>query len=280
MLTSMSARRTIKTLCLDGTLEGARLIDISDSLIKSFAVPPLHLRSIGQREEAKQPSLYFLLNADEVYVGECDNFYRRMRDHASSSDFKFCDLIVNIFAKDREYLDKAKVQYLESLAINQARKAGAMKLRNRNSPQRTINEFEASNLNKIFDDTAFVVQFLGFNPFISQPDAKETIWHSKVKATQAQGCFQGDNFVVLADSIIDSSCSEVWKKNYPDQYLRRKAALSQHPKHANGMVRLSRNIPFRSANEAIVFVLGRNANAWTSWKNAEGQTMDTIIRQE
>ena len=39
------------------------------------------------------------------------------------------------------------------------------------------------------------------------------------------------------------------------------------------------NITFKSANKAGGFCLGANINAWSTWKNSEGKTMDEVMRK-
>lgn len=73
----MDKPRLIQTYLLDGTLEGVRIIEISESPVKAFVIPRIKLNNIKGREELKQPSLYLLVNSGEnqVYIGESENFF-------------------------------------------------------------------------------------------------------------------------------------------------------------------------------------------------------------
>ena len=274
------SQKTIKTLCLDGTLEGAKLIEFSGSLIKALSIPRLQFKSIEDRQEICQPAVYFLCNQTDIYVGECDNFQKRMYNHIKSRQHSFFELAISIFSKDKTYLDKAKVRYLESLAIRQVQQSGVMKVRNQQQPSiKNINEYDRPDLKQIFNETTFIMQFLGFNAFNNQLKSENPIWHLQVKQARAQGQFQAENFVLLAGSIIERDCSGTWEKNFKHRFLSRQAQLDSQPSLSDNLIKLSQNMVFKSANEATVFVLGRNANAWTNWKDGNGRTMDEIMRQ-
>ena len=75
--------RLIQTYLPSGTLEGPRIIELSESSIKAFVIPRLQLAAVRDRHELKQPALYFLISWEETlgYVGESENFLQRMRDH-------------------------------------------------------------------------------------------------------------------------------------------------------------------------------------------------------
>ena len=115
----MNSPKLLQSYLLDGTIEGVRIIELSESAIKAFVVPRLKLNDIKNREEVSWPSLYLLINSgdNQLYIGESENFYNRVKNHDQSKDF--WDLAVAIVSNNNS-LEKSDVKYLESLAVEKA----------------------------------------------------------------------------------------------------------------------------------------------------------------
>ena len=58
----MTSPRLIQTFLIDGTLEGARIIECESS-IKAFIIPRIKINDVKNRPELAQPALYFLVSA-------------------------------------------------------------------------------------------------------------------------------------------------------------------------------------------------------------------------
>jgi hypothetical protein len=72
--------RNIQTFLPDGTLEGVRIIELSESNVKAFVVPRIKLSTIKDRSELAQPALYLLIGSgdNQLYIGESENFLQTM----------------------------------------------------------------------------------------------------------------------------------------------------------------------------------------------------------
>lgn len=81
--------RLIQTYLPDGTLEGIRVIELSDSSIKAFVIPRLQLKNAKVREELLRPSIYFLVSSSDSlgYIGESENFFHRVKNHDQNKQF-------------------------------------------------------------------------------------------------------------------------------------------------------------------------------------------------
>jgi hypothetical protein len=275
----MNNPRLIQTYLPDGTLEGARVIELSESSVKAFVVPRIKINQVKDRVELKQPAIYMLINSGDgqVYIGESENFYHRIKTHDQSKDF--WDLAIAIVSSTNT-LGKTDVKYLESLAVEKAQATAAMKVLNKTVPVRNnIHEFKVYSMEKLLDDIALIAESLGFSIFSSHDDKKETIWHVKSKNTDAKAQFRGDKFVVLAGSVMDLQPGKGWAR-YPEQErAERKKLIDTYGAQLNSTVLLTDNISFKSPNHAGRILLGRSANAWTTWKDSEGRTMDEIMRK-
>jgi hypothetical protein len=275
----MSSERLISMFLPDGNLEGIRVIELSDSAVKGFVVPRLKLNDTKDRPELKQPALYLLINSgdNQIYIGESENFYSRVKTHDQAKDF--WDIAVALVSNTNT-LEKGDIKYLESLAVERAKSTSASGILNKTVPTRNnVHEFKLHILEKFIEDADLIMESLGYSVFATKRE-KEEIWYCKTKKTDAKAVFRGDQFVVLAGSKIDANVSEGFKKSYPAAIeLRIKILTEQNIVCENDVYTLKENVPFRSANTAGGFVAGRNINAWTTWKNADGKTMDEVMRK-
>ncbi|HIA91699.1 TPA: GIY-YIG nuclease family protein [Candidatus Saccharibacteria bacterium] len=275
----MNNPRLIQTYLPDGTLEGVRVIELSESSIKAFVVPRIKVNHIKDRKELKQPALYLLINSgdNQIYIGESENFFHRIKNHDQSKDF--WDTAVAIVSSANT-LGKTDVKYLESLAVEKAQATAAMEVLNKTIPARNnIHEFKIHSMETILEDIALVAESIGFSIFSSRSDQEETIWHAKSKKTLAKAQFRGDKFVVLAGSMIDNSVAPSWRQRRPERLTERNRLLTKHGTPQSDITLLNDNVSFKSPNLAGHFVTGRSINAWTTWKNSSGQSMDEVMRK-
>jgi hypothetical protein len=84
---------------------------------------------------------------------------------------------------------------------------------------------------------------------------------------------------VLAGSIIDKAAAPSWAKSWPKSLLERQEIFDKYGDDLGNSVRLRESVPFRSPNHAGGFLTGRNVNAWITFTDTAGNTMDAIIRQ-
>lgn len=273
--------RLIQTFLLDGTLEGVKIIE-AESTVKAFVVPRIKLNDIKDRVEIKQPALYLLINSgdNQVYVGESENFFDRIKNHDQKKDF--WDTAVAIVSTTNT-LVKSDVKYLESLAVEKAKAkaTAAMEVLNKTIPSRnTIHEFNLHILHTILDDTALILESLGFSLFVTKQSNNSEFWYCKTRNTDAKAEFRGDKMVVLAGSKIDGIERPSFPKRYPASSAERKALLTKKGTlTGQNIYTLTENIAFKSPNQAGSFCVGGHMNAWTTWKNAKGKTMDEVMRK-
>lgn len=272
-----SQPRLLQTFLPSGTLEGIRIIELSESSVKAFVIPRLQLKNAKQREELLRPSLYFLISSgdSQAYIGESENFFHRLKNHDQNK--QFWDMAIAIVSTTNN-LEKSDVKYLESLAVERAQQ-GSMTIENRTIPARnTIHEFKLHTLQKILDDTQLMLTSLGYD-ILSPPVEKEETWYCSSKKTDAKAQFRGDQFVLLKGSIIDKTYTHSWVKDWPQALLEREDIFSKSGRDLGDVVEIIESVAFRSPNHAGGFATGRSVNAWTTWKNELGQTMDEVMRK-
>lgn len=274
----MTRPKLIQTFLPDGTLEGVRIIEVSDSQIKAFVIPRLHLKSIKDRSELLRPSLYFLVSADESlgYIGESENFFHRVKNHDQNKDF--WDVAIAIVSTANN-LEKSDVKYLESLAVERGQ-SGSLRIENKTVPSKNnIHEFKLHILEKILDDTGLILTSLGYD-ILSGAKKTEDTWYCGVKKTNASAQFRGDKFVILEGSLIDKTSAPNWGERWPKALAEREEIFAKYGKDEGDTVRLVENVAFKSPNQAGGFATGHNVNAWVTWKDEQGRTMDEVMRKD
>jgi Domain of unknown function (DUF4357) len=271
--------KLLQTYLPDGTLEGIRIIEVSGSSVKAMVVPRIKLSDIKDRPESKQPALYFLINSadNQLYIGESENFFYRIKNHDQSKDF--WDVAVAIVSNTNT-LEKSDVKYLESLAVEKAQSSAAMQVLNKTVLARnTIHEFKLHTLEAILADASLIAELLGYSIFKSNAEQDNPdIWLCKTKLTNAQAEFRGGKFVVLAGSVIDKTTAPSWASEHPKTVAERNEMFEKYGIDRGDSIELKENISFKSPNHAGGIVTGRSINAWTTWKNTDGRTMDEVMR--
>ena len=272
----MKPPRLIQTFLLDGTLEGVRIIECESS-IKAFVIPRIKINDVKARPELTQPALYFLVSADgkRGYIGESENFFHRIKNH--DQEKQWWDVAVALVSTSNT-LEKSDVKYLESMAVELAR-GGSMEIENKIVPFRNnIHEFKQHSLEKILEDTQFILTLLGYD-LLSSPEREEEYWFCKTKHTNVKAAFRGDQFVVFAGSTLELSHTPSFEKGWPADVARRQKLIAEKCTVRENDALLDENISFRSPNDAGQIVTGRSINAWTTWKDVTGRTMDEVMRK-
>lgn len=273
-----SQPRLIQTYLLDGTLEGVRIIDC-ESTVKVFVVPRLMLGDVKHREELSWPALYILVSSDaaRAYIGESENFYHRIKNHDQNKEW--WDVAIAVVSTTND-LEKSDVKYLESLAVARAQE-GSVPLENKTVPiKNNIHEFKLHKLQRILDDIQLMLTSLGYDILSSPQQKTEQIWQCVSKKNILKAVFKGSSFVVLSGSVMDRQPSKGWTGYPPEQQAERKKLIATYETDPNSStVTFTDNVSFKSPNHAGKILLGRSTNAWTTWKNEAGQTMDEVMRR-
>jgi hypothetical protein len=109
--------KTITTYLIEGKPSGLKTVFVSNKICKALITPRESIDKIKNRDEVLRPSLYFLINKCDdgnIYIGESENFYERLRGHTTGKDF--WDIAIS-FSSQNSDLTKADVKYLEYLAL-------------------------------------------------------------------------------------------------------------------------------------------------------------------
>lgn len=280
----MSAK-TISIFLPDGNPNGIKIVELTNRTIKSLLIPRTKLLEANNRIELVNPAVYVLCTNDgeRVYIGECENFINRIKSHDQAKEF--WEVAIAFLSKDGG-IDKADVKFVESLAVEQAKLAGRAELINVTSPVRNnLHEFKEQAALEFFEDLKLIITALGFPVFdqiVTERVSKNDLWFCERRATKASAIYDENGFTIIKGSIIDGTEQPSFIERFPFALTERRHLLASNAEELEGgkIYRLFNDITFKSANKAGGFAVGANVNAWTTWKNARGETMDEALRKE
>jgi hypothetical protein len=252
-------------------------------MLRWLLVPREKLPHALKREELKRPGLYFLvaptdLRSGRVYIGESDNCAERLSYHRTNKkqalDWSYALIAVS------PAIDKADVRWLEWHFQREVAAAQRYAVVNPNSTKEP-HATEEEKADRLHDVEAIrtLCDILGF-PFTVAPRPAEVQEQYTCKGKQAlgTGCPTADGFVVFNGS---TAMATLVKSTDPTVVRRHAELVSSKVLVPAGpdTLRFTRDYEFTSPSTAAAVVLGRSANGWTEWKDAEGRTLDEVRRK-
>ena len=272
--------KTVTTYLIDGDPKGIQYAFISNKICLMFVVPRSNLSYLNKQEKLQKPAFYILLGEDEAtkpqaYIGETENFRERVKDHDSKKSFWQKALI--FVSKDAD-MTKADVQYLEHKAIAEAKKANNFLLSDNKQIPKAPNlpEYQRDSIDEFFEDAKFLASFMGCNIFdVAQPKEVEHIFYTTARGCDAKGFYSSNGFTVLKGSVISESVVQSfnWKE-------KREEILQENTRLEGDKLIMTSDKTFSSPSTAAIFCLGRSANGWTEWKDKDGNTLDSVYRNQ
>lgn len=271
--------KTVTTYLIDSDPKGTQYSFISNKICQMFVIPRSNLAYLNEQEKLQKPAFYILIGEDEAtkpqaYIGETENFKKRVKDHDSKKAFWQKALV---FVSKDEDMTKADVQYLEYLAIAEAKQSSSFVLNeNKQIPKApNLPEHQRDAMDEFFEDIKFLASFIGCGIFeISQPK-EEHLFYTKGPGCDAKGFYNSSGFTVLKGSMIVNNCTQSfqWKE-------KRGKMLKEYATCNNGIWTMLSNKTFASPSTAAMFCLGRAVNGWTEWKDKKGNSLDSVYRKQ
>ena len=283
----MSPRpQTIQIFLPHGDPRGIRVAEITTRIVQAIEVPRSLLGDFLKMPESKEVAVYFLVSQSDgvedpsVYIGQTSDLGMRFPRHNQEKDFWQRALVV--ISKTRS-LTQTHALFLEWLCLQEAKKAGRYVTTNGNNGSRphTPAPLEA-DCYEVFETAKTLLSTLGHQLFEAmvkpEPDgSKPEMLYCKGSSADGRGYYTDEGLVVLhgstgrlksVDSIKDSA----------DERFRQRLIDSGVLKTENERVVFTKDHLFSSPSMAAVALVGRTANGWREWKNAEGKTLHELKR--
>lgn len=280
----MNRPQTIQIFLPDGSPRSVKIAEITNRVVKAVLVPRNKLEYIASRDELKNVGIYFLFGESAekakpmVYIGEAEECLERIKQHNRSKEF--WNYAVIMVSKINAFT-KSHAKYLEHIAVAEAKEANRYDTENTVIPSKPfVTESMEADLLDSFDTVKILLSTLGFPVF--DKINKESITQKELLTLKgenlyAEGDLIDDGFVVFKGSGLKpnttASCHDYLVN------LRKKLIEEQIVVDVNGNLIFMQDYIFNSPSTAGGVVLGRATNGWTSWKNKNGVTLDTLKRK-
>lgn len=272
--------KTITTYLIDGTPQGPRMVYVSNKNCMALVVPRSKINDVISRKELHKYALYILLGDTDdgepkAYIGETNNFSKRIKDHEQKKDFWSKALV--FVSQNESQIDKADVLYLEAKAISLALENKQFVLdENKQFPELPVlPEHKRDPDDEFFDDIIFLASFIGCNIFektATKQDKHSIRLFISGRGADAKAVYNENGLTVLAGSIIagnnTASCTS------PEKRLK---LISELTSEVDGKRVLKLNKRFDSPSAASVFCLGRSSNGWIEWHDENGVPLKSLM---
>ncbi len=274
--------RTIQIFLPDGNPRGIRLAEITSRTVQVIQAPRAHLEQASGRSELCSVGVYFLVGdlsdglKPEVYVGEAEDCFVRLKQHHRQKDF-WTNVLIAV-SKTR-YFTKSHVKFLEWYCYQAIRDSGRFSLENSGVPTKPyISESMEADLLDNFDTIKTLVSTLGYPLFdeIRKPSPVDTLV-CRGKDAEAKGEYTEDGLVVFEGST--ANLQEVPSAGSWVTSMRSGLSEAGILAPQGKVLRFTRDHVFSSPSAAAATVLARRANGWMEWRYSDGRTLDEIVRQ-
>lgn len=303
--------KTIQIFLPGGDPRGIRVAELTTRIVQVIEVPRSLLSDFLKMPESDQVALYFLTGEDDegsdqkVYIGQTGDLRARLVKHNKEKDFWERALV--LISKTNSLITNHAL-FLEWHCIQAVRSAGRYSDDNGNSGSRpyTPAPLEADCM-EIFETGQILLSTLGYpiftpvakpaepvksateqgasslnpplGPFpITDTSTHEEVFYCRADSVNGRGLYTQEGFVVLKGSIgIRANKPTLSGHSY--EPLRLSLLESGVVQVQGESVIFIKDHLFTKPSPAAVALTGRPTNGWEAWKNAAGQTLNSLKRQ-
>ena len=275
----MSYWKTIITYLVDWNPTWIKTIELSNWIWKWIIIPRAKLKDSKTRDELNKPAIYFLFweNNDWeklAYIWESENLINRIQNHDSNKSF--WDVVIAFISKDNN-LTKADVKYLESKAINKAKKIWIYNLENNVNPvENNLPEYQKSTMDEFINNIDLLISANWYpilKDIIINKIEKNDIYHCKWPDANSSWTYSSDWFLVFKWSETRKKLSKTawswieWmQKSLYSEWIIKELN--------NNKFIFTKDYLFKSPSASASLILSRRANWWLEWKDKNWKTLD------
>ncbi|WP_154222306.1 GIY-YIG nuclease family protein [Marinicella rhabdoformis] len=275
--------QTIQIFLPEGSPTSVKEAELTNRLINTIWFPRTAMDKAAKREISQYTGVYFLFGdghqgKPQVYIGEGENCWMRLRLHNRNKDFwTHCVICV---AKTNEFT-KTDVKFLEHYCLDKALKAGRYATDNgTGSLEPSVSESRKYDLLDHFDTIKILLATLGYPLFEDKRGDKaqqRKVFFCKGKQAEAKCIVTDEGYLVLAGSTANIENTKTIGTG--PKALRAELIEKEVLVQKGDVFEFTSDQLFKSPSAASSSVLGRSSNGWAEWKDKSGKTMDTLLRQ-
>lgn len=169
----MAKAKTINLLLNDGSLDG--VISMEDSSWNKgelYSAPRKSVDALISSEACSRYGVYLLLSEDMVYVGQASDLARRIKQHIIGKSW--WERVVILTTSD-DSLNRADLDYIESMLISKAHSVGRLDCDNRNvGNKQKLSRFREVEMQQYLDEALFLLELIGINVFKEKPPKNQS----------------------------------------------------------------------------------------------------------
>lgn len=272
---------TISLFLVEGDPSGIICAYLSNWTGQCIKIPRNLLDKAKNREEINSMGIYFLFGYSEenpddriVYIGEADNVYRRLVQHAKDEEKLFWTEAIAFTSKD-DFLTKGHIKYLEHELISISKVSSNFTVYNKNNATKSnLPEMAVADMQTYLDNVKIILPALGYDllsEITSKKKENKYTYHLEQSGLKAKGVYTNTGFTVLEGSEAALSVREsltIGCKNRRNT-LMEKGIL----KEEDGKLLFTRNYEFTSPSTAAAIIVGYAINGRQSWKDKSGKSL-------
>lgn len=160
----MAKAKTINLLLNDGTLKG--VISMEDSSWNKgelYSAPRESVDSLISTDACSRYGVYLLLSEDMVYVGQASDLSKRIKQHIIGKSW--WERVVILTTSD-DSLNRADLDYIESILIAKASSVGRLDCDNKNmGNKQKLSRFREVEMQQYLEEALFLLELIGITVF-------------------------------------------------------------------------------------------------------------------
>lgn len=160
----MAKAKTINLLLNDGTLKG--VISMEDSSWNKgelYSAPRESVEDLISTDACSRYGVYLLLSEDMVYVGQASDLSKRIKQHIIGKSW--WERVVILTTSD-DSLNRADLDYIESILISKASSVGRLDCDNKNmGNKQKLSRFREVEIQQYLEEALFLLELIGITVF-------------------------------------------------------------------------------------------------------------------
>lgn len=278
----MSRGTTISLYLVEGNPSGIVCAYLSNWTGQAIRIPRNLLDKAKQRPECNRIGVYLLFGySDEmpdekiVYIGETDNIYERLVQHAKDEGKSFWTEAIGFTSKD-DNLNKGHIKYLEYKLIKLANENTNYTVHNgNNSSKPSLSEMSVDDVEAYLDNLKIVLPALGYDLIselsVEKKSKKNKIYNLELSGIKAKGISTNNGFVVLKGSELTSTVKDSLSIGYKNK--RGNLIVKGILKEKDGKIFFDKDYEFSSPSAAAAIIVGYAVNGRRFWQDEKGKSL-------
>ena len=168
----MAKAKTINLLLNDGSLQG--VISMEDSSWNKgelYSAPRESVEDLISTDACSRYGVYLLLSEDMVYVGQASDLAKRIKQHIIGK--AWWERVVILTTSD-DSLNRADLDYIESVLIAKASSVGRLDCDNKNmGNKQKLSRFREVEMQQYLEEAQFLLELIGITVFCDSRKTKK-----------------------------------------------------------------------------------------------------------